>query len=113
VRRATCSFLLFWFPSLLPGFGPLANLQVSVCTALRPSGISRRSREWRDRQEEFEKEVGDHFQAGKLKNKETVVEGIDQAVGAFIGLFEGKNVGKMVVESAWSLTGSGCRKKRR
>jgi NADPH-dependent curcumin reductase CurA len=57
--------------------------------------------------------VGDHFQAGKLKNKETVVEGIDQAVGAFIGLFEGKNVGKMVVESAWSLTGSGCRKKRR
>jgi len=25
-----------------------------------------------------------------LKNQETVVVGIDQAVGAFIGLFEGK-----------------------
>ena len=97
----------------MPGFGPPANLQVSACNAVRPPGISRRSREWRDRQEEFKKEVGDHFQAGKLKNKETVVEGIDQAVGAFIGLFEWKNVGKMVVELAWSLTGSGRRKKGR
>jgi hypothetical protein len=49
---------------------------------------------------QFEKEVGGYFQAGKLKNKETVVKGIDQAVGAFIGLFHGQNVGKMVVELA-------------
>ncbi len=55
-------------------------------------------RDWLDRQAEFEKEVGGYFRAGKLKNKETVVEGIDQAVGAFIGLFEGKNIGKMVVK---------------
>ncbi len=51
-----------------------------------------------DRQSEFEQEVGGYFQAGKLKNQETVVVGIDQAVGAFIGLFEGKNLGKMVVK---------------
>ena len=57
-------------------------------------------RDWMDCQGEFEKEVGDYFRAGKLKNKETVVEGIDQAVGAFIGLFQGQNVGKMVVELA-------------
>ena len=55
-------------------------------------------RDFLDRQGEFEKEVGGYFRAGKVKNKETVVEGIDQAVGAFIGLFEGKNVGKMVVK---------------
>lgn len=55
-------------------------------------------RDWLDRQGEFEKEMGGHIRAGKLKNKETVVKGIDQAVNAFIGLFEGKNVGKMVVE---------------
>jgi NADPH-dependent curcumin reductase CurA len=48
----------------------------------------------------FEKEVGGYLQAGKLKNKETVLKGIDQAVGAFIGLFQGQNVGKMVVELA-------------
>ena len=55
-------------------------------------------RDWLDRQGEFEKEVGGYFRAGKLKNKETVVEGIDKAVGAFLGLFEGQNVGKMVVK---------------
>lgn len=54
--------------------------------------------DWLDRQAEFRKEVGDYFQAGKLKHKETVVEGIDQAVAAFIGLFQGQNVGKMVVK---------------
>jgi len=57
-------------------------------------------RDWLDRQGEFEKEAGGYFHAGKLKNKETVVEGISQAVGAFIGLFEGKNVGKMIVKLA-------------
>jgi NADPH-dependent curcumin reductase CurA len=55
-------------------------------------------RDWLDRQGEFETEVGGYFKAGKLKHRETVVNGIDQAVDAFISLFEGKNVGKMVVK---------------
>jgi NADPH-dependent curcumin reductase CurA len=54
--------------------------------------------DWLDRQDEFEKEVGGYFHAGKLKNKETIVEGIDKAVDAFLGLFQGQNVGKMVVK---------------
>ena len=54
--------------------------------------------DWFDRQSEFENEVGTHFQAGKLTNMETVVDGLDQAVAAFIGLFGGNNVGKMVVK---------------
>jgi hypothetical protein len=37
-------------------------------------------------------------QEGLLKNKETVVEGIDHAVDAFLGLFRGENFGKMVVK---------------
>jgi NADPH-dependent curcumin reductase CurA len=56
--------------------------------------------DWLDRQAEFEQEVGGYFKAGKVKHKETVVKGIDQAVGAFLGLFQGRNVGKMVVELA-------------
>jgi NADPH-dependent curcumin reductase CurA len=54
--------------------------------------------DWLHRQAEFEKEVGGYFRAGKIKNHETVVEGIEQAVSAFLGLFEGKNRGKMVVK---------------
>jgi NADPH-dependent curcumin reductase CurA len=48
--------------------------------------------------DEFHQEVGGYFQAGKLKNKETVATGIDRAVEAFLGLFDGKNIGKMVVK---------------
>jgi NADPH-dependent curcumin reductase CurA len=57
-------------------------------------------RDWLDRQHEFEQEVGADFKAGKLKSKETVVDGIEHAVGAFIGLFQGQNIGKMVVKLA-------------
>lgn len=55
-------------------------------------------RDWMDHQGEFEKEVGGYFRAGKLKHKETVAEGIDHAVDAFLGLFHGQNMGKMVVK---------------
>jgi NADPH-dependent curcumin reductase CurA len=56
--------------------------------------------DWLDRQGEFEQEVGANYKAGKLKSMETVVVGLDQAADAFIGLFDGKNVGKMVVKLA-------------
>jgi NADPH-dependent curcumin reductase CurA len=56
--------------------------------------------DYMNRVEEFEREVGGYFRAGKLKNKETVAEGIDNAVSAFIGLFQGRNAGKMVVKLA-------------
>jgi NADPH-dependent curcumin reductase CurA len=51
-----------------------------------------------DRRAEFEKEMGGYLQSGKLKNKETMVDGLDQAEAAFIGLFKGNNIGKMVVK---------------
>lgn len=53
-----------------------------------------------DRRNEFEQEVGGYFRSGQLKHEETVVTDIDQAVGAFIGLFAGQNIGKMVVKLA-------------
>lgn len=53
--------------------------------------------DWISHQAEFEKEVGSYFKAGKLKHRETVVQGIDNSVAAFLGLFDGDNIGKMVV----------------
>ena len=47
---------------------------------------------------EFEHVVGEYYRSGKLINKETVVVGLDKAVSAFIGLFTGENIGKMIVK---------------
>ena len=54
--------------------------------------------DWLDRQAESEAEVGGYYRAGNLKHRETVGKGIDQAVGAFVGLFHGQNVREMGVE---------------
>jgi len=54
--------------------------------------------DWLSRWGDFEKEVSEHYRAGRLKSRETVVEGLDRAVEAFIGLFDGLNVGKMIVK---------------
>ena len=51
-----------------------------------------------DRYPEFVAEVGGWLRAGRLKYQETVVEGIDRAVTAFLGLFAGDNTGKMIVK---------------
>lgn len=46
----------------------------------------------------FHKEVGKYLAEGKLHAKETVVQGIEHAPQAFIDLFHGGNIGKMVVK---------------
>jgi NADPH-dependent curcumin reductase CurA len=40
------------------------------------------------------------FQAGKIKYREDIVSGLDTAPEAFIGLLQGKNFGKLVVQVA-------------
>jgi NADPH-dependent curcumin reductase CurA len=80
-----------------PRPGP-ANLFNMITKRLTMKGFI--VRDWLDQQGAFEKEVGGYLQAGQLKNQETVVEGIDQAISAFLGLFQGDNVGKMVVKLA-------------
>ncbi len=47
--------------------------------------------------DEFRAEIAPLVMDGTIKDDETVVEGLDQAIEAFLGLFEGKNTGKMVV----------------
>jgi len=51
-----------------------------------------------DKREQFLQDMVPWIQAGKIKSRETVVEGLDNAVDAFLGLFSGNNFGKMVVK---------------
>lgn len=48
--------------------------------------------------DQFVADVGGWLADGSLRNDETVVQGIDNAPDAFIGLLAGANTGKMVVE---------------
>ena len=47
--------------------------------------------------EAFERDVSTWIQQGKIKYKEDVVEGLENAPQAFLGLLQGKNFGKMLV----------------
>jgi NADPH-dependent curcumin reductase CurA len=46
---------------------------------------------------EFQEAMGDWVRAGRIKYREDVVEGLENAPAAFIGLLQGANFGKLVV----------------
>ncbi|MGB0384931.1 MAG: NADP-dependent oxidoreductase [Ardenticatenaceae bacterium] len=52
------------------------------------------------RSAEFYGDMGKWLATGQIKLQETVVEGIENAPDAFIGLFTGENLGKMIVKLA-------------
>ena len=52
------------------------------------------------RQAQFYADMGAWIAAGKIKWQETIMDGIEHAPQAFIGLFKGENVGKMLVRLA-------------
>jgi NADPH-dependent curcumin reductase CurA len=47
--------------------------------------------------EEFRAKMTDWLASGAIEFDETIVEGLDNAPAAFIGLMKGENTGKMVV----------------
>jgi NADPH-dependent curcumin reductase len=50
-----------------------------------------------DQAEAFERDVATWLRQGKIKYKEDVVEGLENAPQAFVGLLQGKNFGKLLV----------------
>ena len=54
--------------------------------------------DYQQRQAEFVNDVSQWLHEGKLKYKEDVVEGLENAPHAFIGLLQGKNFGKLIVK---------------
>ncbi|MEU3274847.1 NADP-dependent oxidoreductase [Saccharomonospora sp. NPDC006951] len=53
--------------------------------------------DYADRTGEFEAQVGRWVRDGQVRLRETTTSGIRGAIGAFLGLFEGTNTGKMLV----------------
>jgi NADPH-dependent curcumin reductase CurA len=46
------------------------------------------------------RQMGEWIKSGKLKYREDIVDGIDNAPRAFIGLLRGENFGKLLVKLA-------------
>jgi len=53
-----------------------------------------------DRFGEFYQQMSDWLKEGKIRFREDIVEGLENAPHAFIGLLEGKNFGKLIVRVA-------------
>jgi NADPH-dependent curcumin reductase CurA len=55
-------------------------------------------REFADLRPEFLREAGSWIANGQLRYREDIVEGLENAPAAFIGLLQGRNFGKLVVK---------------
>jgi NADPH-dependent curcumin reductase CurA len=77
-----------------PEPGP-RNLGLIVTKRLRVQGFI--VIDHSDRYPAFLAEVGPWVREGKIRYRETVVDGLENAPAAFAGLFRGENVGKMLV----------------
>ncbi|WP_183933837.1 NADP-dependent oxidoreductase [Sphingomicrobium lutaoense] len=53
--------------------------------------------DYQERMGEFYAAMAPLIQSGQVKSRETVMDGLDQAFDAFLGLFSGANTGKMLV----------------
>ncbi|MCY3901635.1 MAG: NADP-dependent oxidoreductase [Caldilineaceae bacterium] len=75
--------------------GP-ANLVLMIGRRLRMQGFI--VSDHPERRDDFVRDVSGWMKEGRLKWEETVFEGIERAPEAFIGLFHGENLGKMLVK---------------
>lgn len=93
-RIAACGMIAS-YNDATPVPGP-NNLMLIVGKKIRINGFI--VSDHGDMRDEFLSEMIPWIQAGKIKSRETVIEGLDHAVDAFLGLFSGQNFGKMVVK---------------
>ena len=78
-----------------PSPGP-RNMFMVVTKRLRIEGFI--IRDHYDRFGEFAREATEWVRDGRLRYRETVVDGIENAPKAFLGLLRGENIGKMLVK---------------
>ncbi|WP_198042283.1 hypothetical protein [Kitasatospora azatica] len=62
--------------------------------------INRDVRNHWDAQQELTDFLVPHIRSGRVVPNETVVTGFENVVGAFLGMLDGANIGKMIVQVA-------------
>jgi len=75
----------------------IRNLAVAVVKELRLQGFI--SASYLPRQGEFLAQVSKWLAEGKIKSKDTIVDGFENASKALVDLFKGDNTGKMLVKA--------------
>jgi NADPH-dependent curcumin reductase CurA len=92
-RVAVCGQIAHYNDESVPT-GP-RKLPQLIATRARVQGLL--VGDYVTRFEEASERLGQWVAAGELGHRETVVEGLDNAPDAFLGLFSGDNIGKQVV----------------
>ncbi len=93
-RIAVCG-MIEQYNNTTPAPGP-SNIIMTIPMSLRIEGFVVSSHF--DMLPKFHQEMGKLIAEGKMKWKETVVEGLQHAPSAFLGLFKGENFGKALVK---------------
>lgn len=92
--RVTICGLIAQYNDTEPPAAP-RNLAMVIGKRLRLQGML--VLDHQDLMPKFFEEVSGWIRSGELKYRETVVEGIENASDAFLGLLKGENTGKMIV----------------
>ena len=93
-RIAVCGMIsMYNATSAQPG---PANLALMIGRRLKMQGFI--VSDHLERRDDFLRDVSGWMREGKLKWEETILEGIESTPEAFIGLFHGENLGKMLVK---------------
>lgn len=95
--RATICGMISQYNATEPPAAP-RNLALVIGKRLRIQGML--VKDHAGLQQQFVEEVSGWIRSGELKYRETVTEGIDHAVDAFLGMLRGENTGKAVVHLA-------------
>ena len=93
-RIAACG-MIATYNNAEPAPGP-NNLMLIVGKKVRINGFI--VFDHNDMRTQFLSDMESWVSEGKIKTKETIVEGLDNAVDAFLALFTGDNFGKMIVK---------------